>query len=590
MRIAVLNRDRCQPKKCDYLCIKFCPKVRTGDEAIVIGERGKPEISEILCAGCGICVNKCPFDAIHIVNLPEELESGIVHRYGKNGFSLYGLPVPKRNRVVGLLGPNGIGKSTCLRILSGELKPNFGEERELEWDEIIKRFAGSELHEYFRRIANREIRVSVKPQYVDAIPKFYSGEVRELLERVDERGLLSELAEDLQLRKILDRELKHLSGGELQRVAIAATLMKEADFYFFDEITPYLDIYQRINATNVIREYTKNSSSLVVEHDLAILDLLADVVHIGYGKPSVYGIITYPKSTRNGINQYLEGYLPEENMRIRSEPISFEVRAPVEESEKEILVTFQNIVVEFEKFSLRVESGEIRKGEVIGVLGPNGIGKSTFAKVLAGVLKPKSGEISGDVRVSYKPQYLSGEGDERTVRELLSSLTPQFGTSYYDSEFLRPLQLREILDSRICDLSGGELQRVAIAATLSREAELYLLDEPSAHLDVEQRVGVTRVLRRFSESSERSILVVDHDIYMIDLLAERLMIFEGEPGVRGEASRPLSMREGMNRFLKSLGITFRRDEETGRPRINKMDSQMDRWQKSIGEYYYVGER
>ncbi|MBC7114564.1 MAG: ribosome biogenesis/translation initiation ATPase RLI, partial [Archaeoglobi archaeon] len=358
----------------------------------------------------------------------------------------------------------------------------------------------------------------------------------------------------------------------------------------FDEITPYLDIYQRINATNVIREYTRNSSSLVVEHDLAILDLLADVVHIGYGKPSVYGIITYPKSTRNGINQYLEGYLPEENMRIRSEPISFEVRAPVEESEKEILVTFQNIVVEFEKFSLRVESGEIRKGEVIGVLGPNGIGKSTFAKVLAGVLKPKSGEISGDIRVSYKPQYLSGEGDERTVRELLSSLTPQFGTSYYDSEFLRPLQLREILDSRICDLSGGELQRVAIAATLSREAELYLLDEPSAHLDVEQRVGVTRVLRRFSESSERSILVVDHDIYMIDLLAERLMIFEGEPGVRGEASRPLSMREGMNRFLKSLGITFRRDEETGRPRINKTDSQMDRWQKSIGEYYYVGER
>ncbi|MBC7110329.1 MAG: ribosome biogenesis/translation initiation ATPase RLI, partial [Archaeoglobi archaeon] len=380
------------------------------------------------------------------------------------------------------------------------------------------------------------------------------------------------------------------SGGELQRVAIAATIMKDADFYFFDEITPYLDIYQRINATNVIREYTEDSSSLVVEHDLAILDLLADVVHIGYGKPSVYGIITYPKSTRNGINQYLEGYLPEENVRIRSEPISFELRAPAEESEKEILVTFRNIVVEFESFSLRVESGEIRRGEVIGVLGPNGIGKSTFAKVLAGVLEPKNGEISGDIRVSYKPQYLSGEGDERTVRELLSSLTPQFGTSYYDSEFLRPLQLREILDSRICDLSGGELQRVAIAATLSREAELYLLDEPSAHLDVEQRVGVTRVLRRFAESSERSILVVDHDIYMIDLLAERLMVFSGEPGVRGEASSPLPMREGMNRFLKSLGITFRRDEETKRPRINKIGSQMDRWQKSIGEYYYVSEK
>jgi len=587
MRIAVLNKDRCQPKKCDYLCIKFCPKVRTGDEAIVIGEKGKPEISEILCAGCGICVHRCPFDAIYIVNLPEELESGLVHRYGRNGFALYGLPVPKKNRIVGILGPNGIGKSTCVKILSGTLKPNFGEEKEVDWSEVAKRFSGSELQEYFKRISEGKLRVSVKPQYVDAIPKIYSGEVIKLLERVDERGILRDIARDFELEKCLERDVRHLSGGELQRVAIAATLMKDADFYFFDEITPYLDIYQRINATSVIREYTKGKSSIVVEHDLAILDLLADLVHIGYGKPSVYGIITHPKSTRNGINQYLEGYLPEENMRIRSEPIIFEVKAPLEEEEKETLVTFRNIFVDYGSFKLRVENGEIRRGEVIGVLGPNGIGKSTFAKVLAGVLKPNEGEISGEVRVSYKPQYLSAEEDERTVRELLSSLTPQFGTSYYESEFIRPLQLREILDSKLCDLSGGELQRVAIAATLSREADLYLLDEPSAHLDIEQRMGATKVLRRFAESSEKSVLVVDHDIYMIDLLAQRLMIFSGEPGVRGEASPPLPMREGMNRFLKELGITFRRDEETKRPRINKVDSQMDRWQKSIGEYYYV---
>jgi ATP-binding cassette subfamily E protein 1 len=587
MRIAVLNRDKCQPKKCNYICIKFCPKVRTGEEAIVIGERGKPEISEILCAGCGICVHKCPFDAISIVNIPEELEKGIVHRYGKNGFALYGLPIPKRDKIVGILGPNGIGKSTCIRILSGALKPNFGGEKEFEWDEIIKRFSGSELQNYFKRVSEGRIRISVKPQYIDGIPKIYSGEVVTLLKKVDERGILKDLTIDLQLENCMKREIRHLSGGELQRVAIAATLMKDAEFYFFDEITPYLDIYQRMNVTSVIREYTKGRSSIVVEHDLAILDLLADLVHIAYGKPSVYGIITRGKSTRNGVNQYLDGYLREENVRIRSEPITFEVRAPQEGSEKEILITFNEILVDYGTFKLRVESGEIRRGEVIGVLGPNGIGKSTFAKVLAGVLKPVDGEVSGEINVSYKPQYLSAEDDERTVRMLLSSLTPQFGTSYYETEFIKPLQLRNILDSRLCDLSGGELQRVAIAATLSRDADLYLLDEPSAHLDIEQRIGVTRVLRRFAESSEKSVLVVDHDIYMIDLLSERLMIFSGEPGVRGEASPPLPMREGMNRFLKELGITFRRDEETKRPRINKLDSQVDRWQKSIGEYYYV---
>ena len=134
-------------------------------------------------------------------------------------------------------------------------------------------------------------------------------------------------------------------------------------------------------------------------------------------------------------------------------------------------------------------------------------------------------------------------------------------------------------------LSGGELQRVAIAACLARDADLYILDEPSAHLDVEQRVRVTRLIRRHAEGREAGIMVIDHDIYLVDMASERILVFEGEPGIHGTAVGPFGMREGMNRFLGNLGITFRRDQ-TGRPRINKPGSYLDREQKANGEYYY----
>ncbi|MCK9440419.1 MAG: ATP-binding cassette domain-containing protein, partial [Methanothrix sp.] len=231
------------------------------------------------------------------------------------------------------------------------------------------------------------------------------------------------------------------------------------------------------------------------------------------------------------------------------------------------------------------EPGIIRRGEVVGILGPNGIGKSTYIKVLAGVEKPTAGRFDSKLKVSYKPQYLKADSDV-TVQGLLRSVTHDFDTSFYQTEILKPMGLGPLMDQTLTELSGGELQRVAITACLSREADLYLLDEPSAHLDVEQRMLAAKVMRRFAESSEKTVLVVDHDIYLIDLLAERLMVFEGTPGILGIAHTPLEMREGMNAFLKAINITFRRDEETRRPRVNKPESRLDRTQKEQGEYYY----
>ena len=601
--IAVVDLDRCQPDRCNYECKNYCPPNRTGKECITLRgddpEDGKPDqvrISEEICLGesCGICVEKCPFDAIQIINLPSELDDRPAHRYGENAFSLYGLPVPQAGQVTGILGPNGIGKTTAVHALAGENVPNLGRHADPPtWQEVVDAYRGTELQDYLRRVADDDVEVARKPQYVDRIPDRFAGVTRDLLAETDERGALDDLVDRLSLRPVLDRGLDDLSGGELQRVAVAAALARDADFYFLDEITPYLDIGQRMTVARLVRELVADDPEravLVVEHDLAILDLLADDIHVGYGEPGAYGVITDPKSTRVGINEYLAGYLENENMRVRPGAIEFEEHAPRAAVEDEPLVDYPDLTWQYgeDGFHLDVEGGTMYRNEVLGVVGPNGIGKSTFAKILAGRLQPDETALSASLDISYKPQYIEIDQPMR-VDAFLSSITDDVGTSYWNTEIAQPLQLDRIMEQRLTDLSGGERQRVAIAACLSEDADLYLLDEPSAHLDVEQRVLATKAIRRYGESQDSTVMVIDHDIYMIDLVSDRLMVFDGEPAERGHAGRPQSMRAGMNDFLSNLDITFRRDERAGRPRINKPDSQKDREQKRQGEYYYAPE-
>lgn len=587
MRIAIVHKDRCHSRKCGTECIIYCPRVRTGDETVILGEDGKAQVSEELCVGCGICIKKCPFDAIDIVSLPEELEHP-THRYGMNGFALYGLPVPVEGKVTGILGANGIGKSTAVKILSGQLRPNLGNfDNEVAWEEILKRYTGTELFDYLQTVSKKSLKIATKPQYIDFIPKVFSGTVAALLKTTDERGRLEGIIPLLKLDAILDHDIATLSGGELQRVAIAACLARDADLYFLDEITPFLDIYQRISAAKLIRDLAAERPVVIVEHDLAILDMLADTVHVGYGKPAVFGIITRPKGVRVGINQYLEGFLAEENVRFRDTQVVFEKRAHEKGSDREDLFLIPEMTKKFDTFQLTVGGGTVRAGEVLGVVGANGMGKSTFAKLLAGVESPTTGSLETTLKISYKPQYIKADTSD-TVEMYLRQCTNKFDSSIYQHEIIEALTLIPILQSPVDSLSGGELQRVAIAGCLSRDADLYILDEPSAHLDVEQRVRITRMIKRHAEGKEVGIMVIDHDIYVIDMISERILVFDGEPGVQGTASGPFPMREGMNRFLHELDVTFRRDQ-SGRPRINKPDSFLDREQKSLGEYYYYSQ-
>lgn len=323
------------------------------------------------------------------------------------------------------------------------------------------------------------------------------------------------------------------------------------------------------------------TSVMLIEHDLIVMDFVTDQVHVVFGTPGSYGIVSKPYTSRVGMNAFLDGFLKAENMRFRTYPITFATRPPLDVKRQIELTSWKNIALNQGRFSLEAREGALYNCEVVGILGENGIGKTTFVKILAGVLESE-GTRTGDVTVAYKPQYLN-TADTTLVREILERALAQ-----YYNDLIAPLELEPLLDRTIDDLSGGELQRVAVAATLSKDADLYLLDEPSAYLDVEQRLAVSKIIREWAEMKTKCVLVVDHDLVFIDYVSDRLLVFEGEPGTKGNIKGIFSMEEGMNEFLRGLGITFRRDEESKRPRVNKPGSRLDREQKEQNRRYYSG--
>jgi ATP-binding cassette subfamily E protein 1 len=600
-RIAIVNQDKCKPNSAAYAYLKKNSNI-CGRHCITI-ENKKVNISENSCMTCFNIAKRTPEDAVMVVKLPSNLTTDTTYQYGPNTFKLHGIPTPKPGTVLGLLGVNGIGKSTSIKILSGKLKPNFGifGINQPEWSDIITYYRGGDLQNYFTKLSKKNLVVAIKPQLdLTLVRRLGDNNVGDILYSSDQRNKKDYICDKLGLTHLLGHSVKMLSGGELQRVVIATTILKQADVYLFDECSSFLDVKQRLIVADVVRslvddaEWTNGSSKyvIVVEHDLAILDYMSDFVQCLYGVPGAYGVVSNKSTTSNGINQFLAGYLINENMRFRPYELSF--RNNVSDCEVQHNTYNTTKYPSMEKvfthdngdlgFVLNVEGGEFRNKEIICLLGQNGCGKSTFIEMLAGNMSESLKE-SG---VSYKKQNTDIYKDfSGTVQDLLeSTINKSLVDTFFRLIVLKSLNIEQLENLPVKSLSGGERQRVAITICLGTPAMIYLIDEPSADLDCEQRLIVARVIKRWIINHlGKSCFLIEHDFMMSSILADKIIVYEGVPGVKCMALSPIGVEEGFNRFLKQLNVTFRQKKANSRLRINKRNSILDRQQKQSGQYY-----
>ncbi len=619
-RVYLVDYAKCSYNSCGRPCITYCPVELTNKQkrkkrpvkvypAIDFKKSSNQIIiHEEICIRCGICINKCPKNAVFVKNFVEEDKSkNLIHKYRNigslSGFRLYNLPTLVSGRVTGLCGANGIGKSTLMNILSANLKPNFGEflkeDNKESWNKIANKIKDNDIRNHYLDFARGNRKISYKPQVLNVLFKEFKGKtVKQILDKensVDEE-FKKLVFEALDITKISDRYLEQCSGGELQRFAITLFLINEADVYLIDEPCTFLDVKKRIKLAETFQKRSKSNgnrnskSVLVVEHDLTILDYMSDVIHLFYGEPHQFGVITRVQPVKRGINSYLNGQLKTENLQFRSNQIKFRKTISGRTWSNALkLVEWSNIEKLIGNFKLNINSGWIYQNEILGVVGENGLGKTTFFKILLGMIQPDVGELNllNKFSLSYKPQYITPSYNGTVEQFIMDYSKKYIHTEDLKTKLYEPLGIENLFQNKLSTLSGGQLQRSFIAACLTKDANIYLIDEPSAYLDIEERLKIAEIIRSHTKSVNAGSICIEHDIQIMDSLADRLLIFSGDPGLNGNTIGPLNKRDGMNKFLKSLDVTFRRDEETGRARINKKDSKLDKQQRRMGEYYYV---
>lgn len=332
------------------------------------------------------------------------------------------------------------------------------------------------------------------------------------------------------------------------------TSVQRADVYMFDEPSSYLDVKQRIAAARTIRGLVRDtkyarikclflcspprSYVIVVEHDLSVLDYLSDFICVLYGMPGVYGVVTLPFSVREGINIFLDGLIPTENLRFREASLSFKLKEAddVIEGDRHRRFKYPDMTKTQGPFTLHVKEGDFSDSEIIVMLGENGTGKTTFIRMLAGQIDADTKDKVPSLNVSYKPQKIAPKF-EGTVRNLLlAKIKDMFLHPQFNTDVMKPMQIERLLDLDVQTLSGGELQRVATVLCLGKPADIYLIDEPSAYLDSEQRIVTAKVIKRFILHSKKTAFLVEHDFIMATYLADRVVVYEGRPSIECTAN------------------------------------------------------
>jgi ATP-binding cassette subfamily E protein 1 len=608
-RIAIVDKNKCKPNKCKQECKRSCPPQKQGKEVFYmvdiedLGVKQKvAKIAESLCVGCNICVKQCPFDAIKIINIPHENPNEIVYRYGPNSFRLYRLPILKKNQILGIVGQNGIGKSTIIGILSGLIRPNFEKfNKNFSFREIINKFQGNVVRNYLSDLYANRLKISIKPQKLresinleQTVHQYLFADNLELIDSDETKIKLDTLL----LFSLLNNEMKNLSGGELQRVVCLKTILSKSNVYIFDEPTNFLDIKQRLIMSRMIHELsTSDNYIIVIDHDLSMLDYLSDEICIMYGVPGAYGIISHPMKNLAGLNTYLNGYIQSENVRFRDEGFNLKPTNEVDNGTRLITdnyVEYDGITIEYSNYSLTIKPDKLYMTGINVIVGENGNGKTTYINYLSTL---------ENISVSYKRQMTSVPTSSITVLELFhNKIRTNYLNEMFKTDVVKPLIDESLLNKQVNTLSGGELQKVMIVLCLGIDANIYLIDEPSANLDIESRLTVLKVIKRYIMNHHKCVYIIEHDLMMVVSLAQEvnsrmLMIEKTESlscrsitkGINSNricnVSDYMNFGTGINKFLDILNITMRTSNESNRPRINKLGSQLDKEQRTNDTYY-----
>lgn len=572
-RIAIVDRNLCNPVQCNLECMRGCPANRLRKECTFLvdkktGERHidfKYEYSKELKSrsvayiepsmsqGCSICAKACPFHAITVVNLPEAKEEELVYSYGKNGFSLYKLAIPRMG-ITAIVGENGCGKSTNLKLVAKKLLPIQTPTKEIK--------------EYFGK--TREGELVYKPQEISG--KGEKRKVSDLLEKAANAGnaeiakqRLAGLTGLFDLGPILGRELQQLSGGELQKVIVTAALLHEKEIYFLDEPFSFLDYVYRVRLINYLLENFQQKKVVIVDHDISLLSYLCKQSYLMFGEPGAYGIVSQVYATDRAINMFMEGFIAPENMKFRSEAIAYKHYA--EETHKNELMVLMAAKIGRGDFSVENPNAiVINEGEIVGIAGKNGIGKSTFCR---DVFEKNMGGLA------FKEQVLKREGG--VAGKYLQK------NDLFSENYMRGMKMGKLEFYDIQKISGGELQKLEIFKCLNQERKAYILDEPTNMLDVSARITLSKMLRERVVGG-RAIIVVDHDLEFLYNTVDRLIVMDGESGKRGVVKGIFDKEAGVRMLMEEFDLSYRKDPETKRLKLNKQGSKKDVKLKGEGKF------
>ena len=461
----------------------------------------------------------------------------------------------KGNEKVALVGRNGTGKTTLLRLIAGELELDRDDRRQGPGIVTSRRLTVGMLRQQAFENGER----TVEEEILQGCPA---------KDRFDRERFEYELEYDRLFtgfgfsREEKRKRLKDFSGGQQTKIALIRLLLQKPDILLLDEPTNHLDIDSARWLERYLKEYSH--AVVMVSHDRFFLDQTADAVYeVEAGHLTRYSgnYTQYRAEKRKRLELQRKAYerqqeeirrLEEVISRFKNKPAKaafarakkkqIERMQKVEKPREEDVCLFpgpleplfpgskwvleaEHLKIGYEKPLLEL-SLRVRRGQKIGILGANGVGKSTFLKTAAGLLEPKEGRLSlgNQVMIGYFDQHSAEIESEKTVLEHFHDLFPSMTEKEVRSTLGAYLFGGREAARKVNSLSGGERARLVLAELLQGRPNLLILDEPTNHMDVQAK----EVLESAFQAYQGTILFVSHDRYFISQVAESVLIFEEE--------------------------------------------------------------